>query len=618
VSAARKGLRVLAVSTDPAHSLGDAFGTRLTSRRVSIAVTPRRTLDALELDAPRVFRRWLGDHRLALGDALEHGTWLDRTDVDALLELPIPGVDELLAMLEIVRVSGIGAYDLVVIDTAPTGHTLRLLAAPETVGAASAVLDSLQHEHRAIRRQFARVARPEAADRLIELLAHDAAETGALLRDLRRTAFHWVMLPEALSLAESGDGLAALAAANIPVTEIVVNRVVPDGRSCPICDRRRAAERTVLRRVVRELARSRPVSVIHEKRPEPRGVKALAALTRMPFTRARQGRVGPVPRGAAFSAGHHSGTSLLEAIGPSTLVFFGGKGGVGKTTAAAAAALSLARATPGERVLLLSTDPAHSLGDVLAVEAADVPRAVHGAPSNLHVREVDAAAALAVRRTSLEAALREIVASVGGPDTSRQGVSDLLDLAPPGIDELFGMLSVVQAHGEYQRIVVDTAPTGHALRLLEMPDTARAWVQVLMRVLLKYREVVRAGQLASELVELSTSVRLLQDLLHDANRTAFVIVTRAAEVPRLETERLIARLRALHLATPAIVVNARTLAPGSCPRCRANALAARRQLVPLVRACRRITSGCVIIETPLAAPPPRGVAALARWARTWM
>ena len=62
----------------------------------------------------------------------------------------------------------------------------------------------------------------------------------------------------------------------------------------------------------------------------------------------------------------------------------------------------------------------------------------------------------------------------------------------------------------YTMVVVDTAPTGHALRLLEMPDAAREWMQVLLRVLLKYRSLVRPGQLAAELVELSKSIRELQ------------------------------------------------------------------------------------------------------------
>jgi arsenite-transporting ATPase len=294
------------------------------------------------------------------------------------------------------------------------------------------------------------------------------------------------------------------------------------------------------------------------------------------------------------------------------LLFFGGKGGVGKTTAAATVALRLARADPKRAVLLLSTDPAHSLGDVFAQSIGDEPVRARGGPANLHVRELDAAAALASRRTAFEAALNEI-GSAFGAGAGGRGAAELMELAPPGIDELFGLVSVVEARERYPLIVMDTAPTGHALRLLEMPEAARDWVQVLLRVLMKYRTLVRPGQLASELVDLSKSIRRLQELLRNPRNTRFIVVTRAAALPRIETERLLDRLRGLRLAAPALIVNAMTLAPGRCPLCRATAAAERRQLALLKRRPER----CVIIQTPLAMPPPHGSAALERWGSVW-
>ena len=94
-------------------------------------------------------------------------------------------------------------------------------------------------------------------------------------------------------------------------------------------------------------------------------------------------------------------------------MFFGGKGGVGKTTVAAAAALRLARADPSRRVLLLSTDPAHSLADVFESTVGDTARAIRGGPPNLLVRELDAAAALGARRAQFESALDEIASAAG-------------------------------------------------------------------------------------------------------------------------------------------------------------------------------------------------------------
>ena len=592
---------MLVVSTDPAHSLRDALGRRLP-----------RGLRIVELDAPRAFARWIARHRRAAVDVFEHGTWLDRGDIDTLLDLPIPGIDELIGLIETDRLArlGHGAYDLVVVDTAPTGHTLRLLAAPELVGRVADLLDHLQEEHRLIRTQLARVNRPEAADRLIEEIARQASQLAVRLRSRTETRFHWVTLAETLSVAESNDALATLTRRHIVVPDIVVNRVLTDEGPCPICDRRRAEQTTVVREIRRTLGRNRRVTIVPAQLGEPKGVKALQAIANA-FSGARNPLtvgVGPLAhratlhrKGRAVSLPAHATTiddpASLEAIHGAKLIFVGGKGGVGKTTVAAAIALSVARARPKTRVLLLSTDPAHSVRDVLNGRV----------PPILHVVELDAGAAFAARARELEEAIAQMAERAGGAE-------ELFNLAPPGVDELFGMLTIFNTRGQYDTIVVDMAPTGHALRLLETPEAARVWVQVLMRLLLKYHEVVHANQFAGELVRMSKGIRELQAFLRDPVSTRFLVVTRAAELPRRESSRLLRQLRRLRLATQAVIVNAMTLGPGRCRRCRQTAADERRQ----IRALGRVVRRRVIIKTPLAAPAPRGVEALDEWRRTWV
>jgi arsenite-transporting ATPase len=164
--------------------------------------------------------------------------------------------------------------------------------------------------------------------------------------------------------------------------------------------------------------------------------------------------------------------------------------------------------------------------------------------------------------------------------------------------------------------VVDTAPTGHALRLLEMPAVAREWLQALLRILLKYRKVLRPGALAGDLVDLSRQVRSLLSLLTDPTATRLLAVTRPAELPRLETGRLLAKLRRMRIATPFMIVNALTPPTDVCPRCRAVRAAECREVQRLCRLCRDYH--CAIIEAPLAVPPPRGVRSLERWGQTWI
>jgi arsenite-transporting ATPase len=666
IAEAARGKRVLLVSTDPAHSLGDALRKKLTSRPTAVALgrtpfdslvlslskdelaqdrhrsAPARTvradprvgpaprLYALELDARRAFARWLREHRRPLGDILEQGTWLDREDVEELLDLSIPGIDELVGLLEIARLSHSGIADLIVVDTAPTGHTLRLLASPETVGAVASVLDALHEEHRLIRDQLARVGRPEASDRLIDLLATQAREMAAQLRDRRQTTVLWVTLPEELSLNEASDAVSALAGSGLHVEEIIVNRMLPDGGPCPLCDRRRSLERAVMKRIVRGIGRGREVRVVPAEVVEPVGVTSLARIGRILTQSGTPGRnvaqafrpaIAALKRRATPDRDRDVPTvsaEELDAFKGAKLLFFGGKGGVGKTTVAAAAALRFASADATCRVLLMSTDPAHSLGDVFAAPAGDAPRPIAGGPPNLLVQELDAARAWAARRVSVEAAVEDLAAALGsgGLSPTRTRVSELIDLAPPGVDELFGVLSMFEARDQHDVIVIDTAPTGHALRLLAMPDVVRDWAQALLRVLLKYRALVRPGQLAAELVDMSRSTRELRHFLRDHQLVRFIVVTRPAEVPGAETSRLLRRLRSLHLAVPAIVANALTLSPGRCARCRATATAERRHLGALRRSAGARRP--VIIQTPLSVPPPRGAKALTEWGARWI
>ncbi len=142
---------MLLVSTDPAHSLGDLLDLRLgpVARRVP---TRRGSLHAAELDADAALARFVKARRGQLARILSRGTYLDDDDIESLLRLALPGVDELIGLLELTRLGGARAYDEVVVDTAPTGHTLRLLAMPRTLERMAEVLDDLQAKYRSKRR----------------------------------------------------------------------------------------------------------------------------------------------------------------------------------------------------------------------------------------------------------------------------------------------------------------------------------------------------------------------------------------------------------------------------------------------------------------------------------
>ena len=639
LSAAESGLRVGIVSTDPAHSLGDAVGRRLGAAPRPVPTRAGR-LEAVELDADRALARWLARRRATLRTIAERGTYLDEEDLERLLRLSFPGVDELMALVEVARLVERGRWELVVVDTAPTGHALRMLDMPRTLRRIAGVLDDMHAKHRYLTASLGRGYRAGAADRLIEELDADGRRLTGLLRDPARSRFTWLMLPERLALEEARDGVAALAAAGIRVSELLVNRMTPATRArCRLCRGRRAAEA----RVLADARRVFPAAILREvpeREPEPHGTRALRALGRLLIDRAvtprarRAGHRRPPrwtarerARAAPPAARSRRATSdWLDGVAPPgvRLLVFAGKGGVGKTTCAAAAALALARRRPAAPVLALSADPAHSLGDVLGIALGDDERMVAGAPPALRARELDADGALDRLRQRYRRAVEETFDSLLGGSRfdvayDRQALHGLMDLAPPGLDELFAVLSVIEALLErqppYDLIVLDTAPTGHALRLLEMPSTALAWVHALLAILLKYREIVGLGEVAAELLATARRLRELQALLADPARTRVIAVTRAAEVPQRETVRLLARLRALGLAVPAVLANA--LTTGDCRRCRR----VRRRQARMLAALRCLSGSrrrpWSIISTPALAPPPRGVAGLERWTRTW-
>ena len=613
------------ISTDPAPSLGDAFNRDLTRtpRRIPLR---RGVLYAVEIDAAQALERWLAARRDAFERIALRGTWLDREDVSRLLRLSLPGIDELAALIEITRLAGAGRYDRIVVDTAPTGHTLRMLMMPELMRAIASVFDRMQAKHRILVEALRGAWAPDPDDRLIEEIDRDGRDLQALLRDPALVHMSWVTLPESMAVEETADAAEALSTAGIPLRDVIVNHLTPPpGRRCSWCDGRRRLERRAVS-ALRTRVRGIPLIGVRARTTEPRDVRALADIGKeMAST---TGAVTGRSSGAAITwraqLPQHDGNVLSGISADRTrLMLFGGKGGVGKTTCAAAAALALATAAPERRVLLLSTDPAHSLADAFGTRLTDSPAAVRSGPPNLLARELDAAQKFRQVRTRYAAAIdslfdrltRDRSGTVGvdaGQD--RQVMHALIDLAPPGIDELAAIIDVTDAvdSGTTDLIVMDTAPSGHALRLLEMPSLVQDWVKALMSILLKYQPVVGVGELGAVLLQLSQGLGRLRALLGDAERTSFVVVTRAAALPRAETARLRRRLEQLHVHVPLVIVNA--VGRGTCERCRA---AARMQQLEVNRLARDLPRTTPVGLAPAEMPPPHGVRALVRWQRAW-
>jgi len=617
-----KSRRTLLVSTDPASSLGDVLDARV--GRSPRPVRGIAGLDAANVDAQAAFKAWLAPRRGTIASIALRGSYLDQEDVARLLRLSLPGAGEILALVGVLRVAARGAYDRVVVDTAPTGHTLRLLTSRALLTRAGRLLDALQSHHRQVVTALRGYYDGDRGDALIQELDRDGRMLDALLRDRRRTHLWWVSLPEPMALEETADAFEALRARDVGPPDLILNRMTP-AAPCEWCRARRTVE---ARAITPVLARFRDVAVrfVPDLAGEPRGRHALMRIARL-FRKAAGATPGapPIPRRLsafpprAVRCGRtiHASSVLRRDL---QFVLFGGKGGVGKSTCAAAYAVDLARHVPSRRILLLSTDPAHSLADVFGTPLGDVPAPVDPALKNLHAREIDAESALAAFRSQYVDSVDEVVGAftrAGSGDADRTALRQLLDVAPPDIDEVIAIADLASAltasRAAYDTIVADTAPTGHALRLLQTPAVLREWLQASMAILLKYREMVQAGALGHLLVDSSRRLRTLMALLHDSRRTQLVLVTRAAALPIAETLRFSRALSAHRISIGAVVVNA--VGGGTCRPCRRRAEIENAQVARILRASR--ADARRVIATAATMPPPHGARVLGEWSAAW-
>jgi arsenite-transporting ATPase len=168
---------------------------------------------------------------------------------------------------------------------------------------------------------------------------------------------------------------------------------------------------------------------------------------------------------------------LLNPLLEQQVVFFGGKGGVGKTTCSAAFALAASR--KGQRVLLVSTDPAHSTADVFDQPIGPAERELQPGLSAL---EIDAEA----EASRYIAGVKGDIERMFSPSVVRQAYRQIeMAAASPGLLEvalLDRMVElIVNRAPEFDTIVFDTAPTGHTMQLLRMPDAINAWIQALVK-----------------------------------------------------------------------------------------------------------------------------------------
>jgi arsenite/tail-anchored protein-transporting ATPase len=588
---AREGTRTLVVTTDPAGTLLSAFGKPVSPTTRPVALddgAARGPLDVWAVDTQKVRDDFLAMWRDPITQILDRGTYLDLDDVRGLVDATLPGADEIFTLLAIGEILGTksqDAYTRVIIDTAPTGHTLRLLNLPHSFAAIVRLLDAMQEKHRFMVRALTHRYRADAADALITELQRRVDTLQQTLTDPVKTSAVVVTRSESVVIAESVRYLDALAESHIVVAAILINTW-----------RSSAEERVDIAPLVDRVS---SIPLYTARRAPSDTVDRLLESVDVLDTRAKSTRPPPASlrsaRASASSASERSFHPVSNLARPLTIV--AGKGGVGKTTVACAIAISAADS--GRQTLIVSTDPAPSVGDALDQAIGHDETPVAGVP-NLTARQMDATRAFAEMRDQYQGRIDDVFANITGRGVDfaqdREILRDLLSLAPPGIDELYALTILGNAidEGPFSHIVVDPAPTGHLLRLLDMPALAIAWAHQLMRLMLKYKEVVGLGDAARDLLTFAKRTRALEVRLHDAQQATAVLVTLDEPLVRGETERLLGALRDRHLPVGAIIWNRADIRAAPLPT---------GDPVPQLLA-------------PLTAPAPIGVNALRQWWKT--
>lgn len=225
--------------------------------------------------------------------------------------------------------------------------------------------------------------------------------------------------------------------------------------------------------------------------------------------------------------------------------------------------------------MLFSTDPAHSLSDSLGQKIGEAIRPVKGV-ENLDALEISAEKTLTDFKREHEEEIREILET--GTYLDEEDIAQVFSLSIPGLDEVMGFKTIMDLveQGRYEKYIADTAPTGHALRLLSLPELLDDWIKVMAKIRWKYRYIVSSFSKKYDpdkaddlLLSLKKTVKRMEGIFKDPDQSEFIVVTLLEEMVLSETKRLIESLRNYKVPLRHLIVNNIVLTEDhSCSFCR--------------------------------------------------
>ncbi len=451
VRLAEEGKKTLIVTTDPASNLADVF-----EQEIGHQVTPIQGMSnlwAMEIDSDKATQEYIDLAMEPIRAAFPPQiVQVMEEQMSGPCTAEVAAFDRFTDFLEVPS-SNEMAFDTVIFDTAPTGHTIRLLELPaewsQSIDAASAGSGQT-------------CLGPAAA---IQDAKHKYERALAAMRESSQTTFIFVLHPEAISIKETRRAIGELSKLAIHNYRLIVNSIIPpEAAQNALFAARAAMQAQYLAQIEAELPY--PSQHMTLLSGEIKGVKRLSQVAKIFFDGNSAANTFVAesiqPQQFALTTPLADVRARLQPNGHHRTVFFAGKGGVGKTVASCITAVWLAR--QGYKTLLLTTDPAAHLGDVLDAPVGDEIAPVTGLPNLWAVKIDPKAAADTYKERILEDARRR-----GRPESAIATMEE--ELNSPCTEEMAAFDKFIEyaSEGEWESVVFDTAPTGHTLRMLELP-----------------------------------------------------------------------------------------------------------------------------------------------------
>ena len=526
---AGQGKKTLIITTDPASNLADVFEQKIGHKITSINGVAN--LFAMELD-PDVATAEYKERTLSPLRGLIP------VESFAVLEeqLNSPCTAEMAAFDRFTDFLQKPEYDVVIFDTAPTGHTLRLLELPVEW---SGVIEKAAKEGDGGQTCIG----PAAA------LAESKAKFDqaiAAMRDTSRTTFIFVLRPEVTPIYEAERSIVELLKLKITSQELIINGIYPQSA----CDNPFMLARFAKQQEFLELIKNKfsvPITLIELEPHEIKGKGQLAKLGQKLYENPLMlkdytpVRIDKVPNAVKdnFPNIDEKIKSLLSPNGSKRrTIFFAGKGGVGKTSVAAATALWIAER--GYKTLLLTTDPASHLSQIFEQDVSDQPTLING-EKKLWASRIDP-----VKAT--EEYKEKILVEARKKYDAQRVTAIEEELNSPCTEEMatFEKFIDFATRKDFEVIVFDTAPTGHTLRLLELPVDWSKQIEI--------KIFTSTGETEVDKITKSRFKEVI-DMIQDINQTTFSFVMYPESTPIEEASRAMDELLTIGVPTSLVVAN---------------------------------------------------------------